>query len=141
MRRQALELHRLEPADTDHFSQPARVAAIGFVGPYGQDRLCMARIKAYEWETFGQQCMRKPYRRCTALEANASDVGGVFAYQAGDGLGLRRDFTLKNQRPCLVQHADTCLLERYVQSNKGFHGCSSWQKTKILTNSGRSAAN
>jgi hypothetical protein len=55
-----------------------------------------ARFEADEWETLGQQCMREPYRGRPAFEANAGDVGGVFAYQAGDGLGLRRNFTLKN---------------------------------------------
>ena len=89
MRRQALELHHLEPPDTNHLGQPTSVAAIGFVGPYGQDRLCMARIEAGEREALGQQCMGEPYRCRPALEANAGDVGGVFAYQAGDGLGLR----------------------------------------------------
>ena len=60
----------LEPADTNHLGQPTRVAAIGFVGPYGQDRLCMACIEADEWETLGQQCMGEPYLCRPALDAN-----------------------------------------------------------------------
>jgi hypothetical protein len=31
MRIQTFDLHRLEPADADHFSQSTRVAAVGFV--------------------------------------------------------------------------------------------------------------
>ncbi len=99
MRRQALDLHSLEPADPNHFGQPAGVAAIGFVGPYGQDRICIARVEADERETLGDQCMGEPDRCRPALEANASDVGSVFAYQAGDGLGLRLDFTFKTSVP------------------------------------------
>src|SRR5947209_3287237 len=110
MRRQALDLHRLEPANTNHLGQPASVTAIGFVGPYGQHCICMARIEADERETLGHQCMGEPNRCRSALEANASDAGGVFAYQAADGLGLRYDFTLEDQSPRLVQHADTCVL-------------------------------
>lgn len=33
MCRQALDLHRFEPADTNHLGQSAGIAAIGFVGP------------------------------------------------------------------------------------------------------------
>jgi hypothetical protein len=40
------------------------------------------------------------------------------------------DFALENTRPLLAQNADTCFVERHVQSDKSVHGCSSWQMTK-----------
>jgi hypothetical protein len=61
MRRQALELHRSEPADTNHLSQPAGVAGIGFVGSCRQDRLRMPRIETDEREALGQQRTGEPY--------------------------------------------------------------------------------
>src|ERR1700709_286753 len=130
MRRHALDLHRFEPTNPNHLGQSAGVAAIGFVGPYRQDRLGMARIETDDGKAFCQQRMGDPSLLWPALETISHDAARVLTDQASNGLGLRCDFALENTHSLLVQDAYTCFLERYVQSDKSLHGCSSWQMTK-----------
>ena len=121
---QALDLDLLVPTALHDPRQADGVVAVGLVDLQRQRRLGVARIDADHRQAECSKFVPQPSTGRTGLKTNARGAACLRLDERRNRRRLRDHRAFRHDRAAAIDHANRCLLERYIHSNIHFHSCS-----------------